>query len=255
MFISCAHLCEKGGLWVTEAEIKYMDMDEVDSTNSRLFELANEGLEAPAVLSARRQTAGRGRQGRVFFSQPGGLYMSLLLRPTCPPEKLFTLTPAAAVAASEAIEALTGIKVGIKWVNDLYLRGKKVCGILTEVQGGAVVVGIGINLWPPEGGWPEELRDKAGALLSAPDENIRRALVPRIAEGLVSLWQDGIPSANLLADYRSRSILDGREVEYSQDGHLLRGRVTGITEDFGLMIDACGIPHVLTSGEVHITHF
>lgn len=238
-----------------DVDIKYMDVYEVDSTNSRLFELAKEGLEAPAVLSARRQTAGRGRQGRAFFSGHGGLYMSMLLRPTCPPEKLFTLTPAAAVAAAEAIEALTGTRVGIKWVNDLYLNGKKVCGILAEMREGAVVIGIGINLWPPLSGWPEELREKAGTLLLAPDENIRLALIPRIAEGIRSLWHDGNPSPILLPGYRSRSILDGRAVEYSLEGKMHRGRVTGISDDFGLMIDERGKIQVLTSGEVHITRF
>ena len=239
-----------------DVDIKYMDVDEVDSTNSRLFELAKEGLSSPAVLSARRQTAGRGRQGRAFFSQPGGLYMSMLLRPTCPPEKLFTLTPAAAVAAAEVIEALTGIRVGIKWVNDLYFSGKKVCGILAEMREGTAVIGIGINLWPPLDGWPEELKEKAGALLSVPDENLRLALIPRIAEGILSLWHDGIPTPNLLPRYRFRSILDGRAVEYAQDGHTHRGQVTGISDNFGLMLDdENGKPHVLTSGEVHITHF
>lgn len=238
-----------------DADIKYMDVDEVDSTNSRLFELAKEGLEAPAVLSARRQTAGRGRQGRAFFSGPGGLYMSMLLRPTCSPEKLFTLTPAAAVAAAEAVEALTGIRVGIKWVNDLYLRGKKICGILAEMREGAVVIGIGINLWPPQGGWPEELREKAGALLLAPDENLRLSLIPRIAEGILSLWQDGVPLPELLPLYRSRSILDSRTVEYSLDGHSHCGQVTGISDNFGLMLEEGGRTRVLTSGEVHITHF
>jgi BirA family biotin operon repressor/biotin-[acetyl-CoA-carboxylase] ligase len=240
---------------VIEADIKYMDTEEVDSTNSRLLDMAKEGLVSPAVLSARRQTAGRGRQGRVFFSQPGGLYMSLLLRPACPPEKLFTLTPAAAVAAAEAIEELTGIKVGIKWVNDLYFEGKKVCGILAEMREGTVVIGIGINLWPPEGGWPEELRDKVGALLRVPDEDLRLALIHRIAEGILSLWQDGTPSPNLISGYRSRSILDGRTVQYSLGGHSHCGRVTGISDDFGLILNEGERTCVLTSGEVHITHF
>ncbi|HWQ51653.1 MAG TPA: biotin--[acetyl-CoA-carboxylase] ligase [Terriglobales bacterium] len=230
-------------------------MDEVDSTNTRLLEMAAQGCKVPFVLSARRQTAGRGRQGRAFLSQPGGLYMSLLLRPDCPPEQFRTLTPAAAVGAADAIEALTGIKVGIKWVNDLYYSGRKICGILAEANAGAAVVGIGLNLWPPEGGWPPELAHKAGALLSAPDEALRLALIPRIAEGILSLWRDGVPAPDLLARYRARSILDGCEVEYTQDGRAHRGRVAGISEDFGLMLDEGGVSRVLTSGEVHITGF
>ncbi len=235
--------------------IKYMDMDEVDSTNSRLLEMAKEGAPAGTVLSAKCQTAGRGRQGRTFFSQAGGLYMSLLLRPACPPERLFTLTPAAAVAAAEAVEELTAIRLGIKWVNDLYYCGKKVCGILTEAAGDAVVVGIGLNLWQPEGCYPPELADKIGALLKAPDEALRMALIPRIAQGLMSLWKDGEPAPDLLAHYRARSILDGSEVEYVQDGRACLGRVLGISEDFGLAVENDGMRHVLTYGEVHITRF
>ncbi|HWP80651.1 MAG TPA: biotin--[acetyl-CoA-carboxylase] ligase [Candidatus Acidoferrum sp.] len=230
-------------------------MDEVDSTNTRLLEMAAQGCKAPFVLSARRQTAGRGRQGRAFFSQPGGLYMSLLLRPACPSEQFRTLTPAAAVAAAQAVEELTGIRVGIKWVNDLYYSGRKVCGILAEAKVGAVAVGIGINLWPPEGGWPPELADKAGALLAAPDEALRLALIPRISEGILSLWRDGAPAPDLLARYRARSILDGCAVSYSQDGQAHRGRVAGISEDFGLTVDEDGGRRVLTSGEVHIIGF
>ena len=136
-----------------------------DSTNDTALGLLKEGCPHLTAVAANSQRAGRGRVGRKFFSPPGtGIYMSVVIRGIESYPDLLTLTPAAAVAAARAIKDVFGIEVKIKWVNDLYLDGKKVCGILTQsltAAGGGIlgaVVGIGINV---TGEMPEELQIKA----------------------------------------------------------------------------------------------
>ena len=107
----------------------------VTSTNDLLRRDADAGAPEFTVYAAQQQTAGKGRQGRSFFSPPRtGLYLSMLFRPTIPAPELVALTPMAAVAAAEAVEQCSGQRVQIKWVNDLLLGGRKICGILAESQ-------------------------------------------------------------------------------------------------------------------------
>lgn len=146
-------------------------LDSTPSTNTYLRALAEQGVSFGSV-TALTQTAGRGRMGRQFFSPARGLYWSILLRPPFTAEECLGLTPMAAVAAAESIETVFGASPRIKWVNDLLLGDKKICGILTESALNAdslrpryVIVGVGINLAPPEGGFPPELREIAGTIL------------------------------------------------------------------------------------------
>ena len=147
-------------------ELPITVVEETQSTNTALRALAEAGAPEGTVYIAQSQTGGRGRMGRSFFSPAGtGLYLSLLLRPTTwEPARAAQLTAAAAAAMCEAIREVTGKEPGIKWVNDLLLDGKKVCGILTEasfsMESGVLeyaVLGLGVNVYPPEGGFPKEL--------------------------------------------------------------------------------------------------
>ena len=140
----------------------------VDSTNTLLRSMAEQGAPEGTVVIANAQTKGRGRRGRTFYS-PGntGIYLSLLLRPVnAGPRQTVTLTAAAAVALCQAMEAVSGAEPQIKWVNDIFLNGRKVSGILSEAAFGLesgvpeyVVVGVGINVYTPEGGFPPELAE------------------------------------------------------------------------------------------------
>lgn len=136
-------------------------MDETDSTNNAL----KRELDAPdgTALLARRQTGGRGRLGRSFSSEEGGVYLSILLRPNVPPEKLLHLTPMTAVAIRRAILDVTGVSAQIKWPNDLLCDEKKLCGILTELLGDAVIIGVGVNANIAD--FPDELGNIATSLL------------------------------------------------------------------------------------------
>ena len=236
---------ELGSRW---AHIPLKALAETDSTNLRLKEAYRAGqIVPPFLLTADSQTAGRGRLGRSFVSPPGtGLYMRLL---SAPPEgtDCGLITILAAVAACRAIEDMTGLQPKIKWVNDLFLRGKKVCGILAEGLGGPAVIGIGVNLRTPPGGFPPEA-GPAGALdvpLEAP------ALAGRITRYLL----DGLerPSDPAILDaYRQRMPLTGQIIRYTKNGQEKTAQVTGVAPDGGLMIEDETGPHTLRTGEVSL---
>lgn len=151
------------------SNIQYFDT--LVSTNSYAKELAAQGAPHGTVVIAGMQTAGRGRMGRSFYSpKDGGIYLSVILRPNCPASMLMHLTCAAGVAMCDAVEETTGLRSGIKWINDLVLGNKKLGGILTELSLAAdssteyAVVGIGINCNQNEEDFPEELRSVATSL-------------------------------------------------------------------------------------------
>lgn len=152
----------------------------LDSTNAEALRRAVDGAPEGTVIVAEEQTAGRGRRGRSFFSPAGtGIYLSILVRPALAAERAHLLTCSAAVAVAEAIEACAGVDASIKWVNDVYCRGKKVAGILTEgsfdLEGGVLqhaVVGIGVNVRPPHAGFPAEIAERVGAVLPASDATL-----------------------------------------------------------------------------------
>ena len=220
----------------------------VDSTNLRLKQRAREGtVRPPYLLLAGEQTNGRGRLGRSFVSPPGtGLYMSLLLQPPADmPAGRITLL--AAVAVCRAIEGMTPLRPKIKWVNDIFVKGKKVCGILAEAVEKQVVVGVGINLRTPPGGFPPEAA-VAGALDA---EVSRTALAGRVAAYLldeVADWAD----PGILEQYRARMPLTGREVRYTQNGLERAARVLGVAEDGGLIVEGDGGREILRCGEVSL---
>ena len=246
--------------------------DEVTSTNTVLKEaaaaaIAKEQPIIPTVLLARRQSGGRGRMGRSFHSPDGtGLYMSVLLTPDVRPCDAALLTIAAAVACAEATDAICkNGTVGIKWVNDLYLHDRKFCGILAEAAltptadaFAWAVIGIGINLLPPTGGFPAEIADTACALLDADSIADTDALLSGLcADILVRLMCFLAPSQRdtVLDIYRRRSILDGRAVlvrpASSLGGAEIPATVTGISDDFGLCVRyENGEEAILSSGEV-----
>lgn len=225
------------------ADVPVYGYETLDSTSEECRRRIAAGQTACLVL-AEEQTAGRGRCGRSFFSPPGsGLYMSLAF-----PREGFdpaALTTYAAVCAAEAIEGLTGVSCGVKWVNDLYLRGKKVGGILTEAVGGTVIIGVGVNLQPSA--VPPELRDTVGTLGCG---DVRAELAAAVADGLLA-WPGDFSH---LDAYRRRSILSGRMVSFPRGGVELNGSVAGIADDGALLVRTAEGTLALRSGEVRLTH-
>lgn len=236
--------------------------DRLPGTNAALRTRAAAGEAEGLVLIARAQSAGRGRNGRSFFSPPGGLYLSILLRPALGARQAVQLTVMAAVAAARAAESLCGAPIGIKWVNDLWKDNRKVCGILTEasldVESGLLdyaVVGPGFNVAPPPEGWPAELQDIAGSLFSTtPPPGTRARLA---AEFLNAFWPLYRRSRlrDFLPDYRRRQVLPGRHVEVRPGRAAPYGAtVMGVDEECRLVIRPDGQTALtaLGSGEVQI---
>lgn len=232
-------------------------LESVDSTNTEAKRRIASGLSEPLLLLAEAQTAGRGRLGRTFCSPAGaGLYMSIVLHPNCPVNEVLALTSAAAVAVCEAIDMLTPLRPMIKWVNDIYLSDKKVCGILaegvTDPAGGllrSVVVGIGINCTPAA--FPDEVAAIATSLEGEGAKLCRNRLAAVICDRLLSLYGE-LSQKKWLALYRSRSWLDGKAVVWRQNNLLYEGIVQGIADDCSLRIATPNGEVALSTGEVSV---
>ena len=240
-------------------EIKAIEYGIIDSTNlqaRRLIEAADGGEIQPTVLIAEGQTAGRGRLGRSFYSPTDtGLYTSLIIESPTELDKLISLTALAAVAASEAIEAAFGIRVGIKWVNDLYHNDRKVAGILAEscVSGAKryIILGIGINLSTES--FPADLTIKAGSLGAASvTKEAKRSLALDLFGRLLTLLESEDTSLAMQI-YRERSTVIGRRVSFMQNGAEITATALDVT-DLGalvLRLDS-GEQLELSTGEISI---
>ena len=245
---------------------EYRDLDltvlpTAPSTNALVREKANQGRPEGCVIVACEQTDGRGRYGRQFFSPiDSGVYLSLLLRPTAySPQQATCLTAAAAAAMCQAIEAVTGQQPGIKWVNDIFLHGKKVCGILTEAAVGLeigaldyMVLGAGVNLYPPVKGFPEEIQPIAGSVLERSCPEAKNRLV---GEFLNRFWDfyTHPECRTYLEDYRSRSLAIGQNVTVLSAGRAVSAYAYGIDDDFRLLVRyENGDTEALSYGEIRI---
>ena len=231
--------------------------DVVDSTNLQLKRAAADGAPAGTVYVAEQQTAGRGRMGRSFVSDSGvGIYLSVLLRPDCTPDRLMTLTAQTAVAIRRAIFQACGAKADIKWVNDLLLGGKKICGILTELsveaESGRVayaVVGIGVNCNQPLEAFPPELQSIAGSIYSQTGKKVDR--VQLAAEMIRQLSQ--LPNLDWQPEYRAACLTLNREVEILRNGQSIPAHALDVGDQAELRVcyrdGSCGS---VNSGEVSV---
>ncbi len=228
-----------------------MDINEivlasVGSTNTYAREKASE-LPLPSLIIANEQTAGRGRRGNSFYSPADtGLYMSLLFE-AAPDFDL--ITPAAAVCVCGALDEI-GVNAGIKWVNDVYIEGKKVCGILTErfSSGGRELTccGIGINLTTAL--FPGNLPNAGSVGVNAD----KTALAENIARRLMRM-NERFNKSEILKEYRAKSIVTGKEVSFCQNGRELAGVAESIADDCSLIVKTnSGEEFTLSSGEISV---
>ena len=248
--------------YLTNPTLRVRVFDRVTSTNTLLKQMAAEGEPAGLALVAGAQTAGRGRMGRSFYSPEGcGLYLSLLLRPTAEAAEVTRLTACAAVATAEAIEELTEARPGIKWVNDLYLDGKKICGILAEAglhpetgRMSYVVVGIGVNLYQPKMDYPEELKQIAGTVLGTRKMPELRNRLTALILGKLAACADNPGALEIYQKYRERSLTLGREITIIQPGtEPVHATAIDLERDYGLRVRGKdGSERILRSGEISI---
>ena len=237
--------------------------DTIDSTNTRAKVLAKEGAPHGTVLIAGKQTVGRGRMGRSFSSPAGmGVYLSVILRPNCPPEKLMHLTCAAGVAACKAVETAASIAPQIKWTNDLVCGTKKLGGILTELSldsaSGLVeyaIVGIGINCCQQKTDFPAELQDMATSLTQLTGSICSPArLAASLTEALFAMDKQLFAEKKLLMDsYRNRCITLGKDIVVVRGEDRAYGTALDLDEDGGLLVRfRDGTERVVSSGEVSV---
>ena len=226
---------------------------DLDSTNTEAKRRAFDGADIPTLIIAEKQSAGRGRMGRSFYSPQGtGLYMSLLIDIVGGFHDTVGITSAAAVATVRAIRRVCGVETGIKWVNDIYLKNKKIAGILAEAFSVGdrffLVIGIGVNMYTDD--FPEELRDIAGAIMSK--KGNRSELASVICEELIALMR-GLPNKDFMREYRESSIVLGKKVTFTENGKVFLGTAESISDDGALTVlleDQS--THVLKSGEISL---
>lgn len=231
----------------------------IDSTNQEVKRQALEGAGQGLVVLAEQQTMGKGRRGRSFYSPAGtGIYMSVLFRPSPEQSKdVVLVTTAASVAICRAIRKVLNEEPEIKWVNDVYFRGKKVCGILTEAvsdfesgQIDTVVVGIGINYHVPEDGFPEEIRGIAGSVCT--DENMipRNSLVAAVLNELFAIYEK-LSEREYMEDYRRWSNVIGKDVRFTSGDGWMDAKALDIDDNGGLLVQLDnGEKKTLRTGEI-----
>lgn len=235
-------------------------LSSTDSTNTQVKRQYHNRAEGFILLSE-TQTAGRGRMGRTFVSPPqNGLYFSLLLHPTLPSDQFIRLTQVAAVAVCEALEHLCRLSPRIKWVNDVFLCDKKICGILTESVFGAngsnyAVVGIGINLHFDRSAHPE-LAQTAGGLSDVLQDLPTRAQLAAAVLNHFEPWYDQVcagQTRSLMQAYRDRLNCLHQSISVIHSQGEFSATCIGITEDGELIVvDHNGTQSILHAGEIRI---
>jgi len=234
---------------------------ETGSTNTDLKKLAESGASEWSVLCADKQISGRGRTGNSFYSPENGIYMSILLKPDFSPEDSLFITTLAACSVCRAIEKISDKQVKIKWVNDIYTKDGKICGILTESSINYVenkfnyaILGIGLNITEPINGFPIELQGKAVSLFykNECDSNIKNQLIAEILNQFYNLYNN-FDKEKHVKEYKHRSLLINKEIIYNLNGEETHGKVMDIDNECRLIIsNTSGQITKLSSGEVKI---
>lgn len=236
--------------------------ESVHSTQKIALQLSLEGAPEGTVVIAEEQTSGRGRMARHWYSPKySGIWMSIILRPNLPPQKAPQLTLIVAVAAVQAIQELTSVQPEIKWPNDILINGKKITGILTELQAesdriNSVIIGIGMNVNQAIDDYPEEIRDIATSLFIESGEKVNRASMIKVLleklEYLYDLYiKEGFYPIKLL--WESYAISIGKMITARMLQGNLYGKAIGITDDGVLMVeDKKGEIHHIYSADIEL---
>lgn len=243
--------------WIGQ-ELVYLNT--VDSTNTKVKNLAEEGYPNGTLVVADSQTAGRGRRGRVWESPAGNsIYMSLLLKPEINPNNASMITLVAALALSKAISETTKRPAGIKWPNDIVMNGKKVCGILTEMSAqfdyvNHIVVGVGINVHTES--FPEEISHMATSLFLETGECINRSeLIEAVWEAFEYYYEIYLQTedlSNLVKEYNAHLVNMHQMVKVLDPKEPFDGKAMGITARGELIVDTWESRRLVSSGEVSV---
>ncbi|MBO5510080.1 MAG: biotin--[acetyl-CoA-carboxylase] ligase [Lachnospiraceae bacterium] len=241
-----------------ETKVKLEVYKTIDSTNLELKRRAteNEGL----VIASSEQTSGMGRLGRSFSSPSDtGIYFSILLKPNIDNSEVTLLTTIAALAVCEAIEKLSDKEPAIKWVNDVFIDGKKVNGTLTQASFSVenlapeyVIVGIGINVYEPVGGFPEEIKDIAGAVFDTRKGNIKNRLLAEVLNRYFYYYTH-FEDKEFIGEYKKRSFVIGKTVSVVTPKDTRKALVLDIDSHCRLMVRyEDGTEDTISTGEISI---
>lgn len=255
---------------------KIYEYETIDSTNDEAVRLAETGAKEGTLIISKEQTKGHGRLGRTWHSPSGeNIYMTLILRPEIPPEKVSMITLLMGLGVSRGIDRIIKeewdceyLQTRIKWPNDLLINGKKVCGILTGMKQdfigkNFVYVGVGINLTEME--YPEEIRSKATSLESALkavgckkvtiNEDIRRGLIKAITQEFKGLYREFLKEQKLefiKSEYNNKLINLNEMVRVNDPHEPYEGICSGITNHGELMVETGEYLKLVMSGEVSV---
>lgn len=235
--------------------IKVYSYNCVESTNKIAKKLAAHGASEGTTVIAAKQTAGRGRLGRSFISPKGGVYFTVVLKPATTADTALFITVAAAVAAARAIETVSDKKCEIKWVNDIYVNNKKVCGILAEGSNDCVVLGVGINLFAPKGGFPGNLPladsvfNKNSKIFGK--KRTKERIVTAFLTEFFSFYKN-LQKKAFVKEYQSRSLLTGKEIKYTKNSKTYNAVVEGIDDNARLIVNCNDKIEFLSHGEIQI---
>ncbi len=232
---------------------------ELDSTNNYAKQLGLKGTNENALIIAKSQTGGRGRMGRTFYSPNStGLYFSILLFPNFSAEKSLFLTVMASVAVAETIMEYDKNDVKIKWVNDVYVDGKKACGILTEGKVNSdknldyAVVGIGVNLFAPENDFPNDIKDIATSVFQGNiEENIKDEFLAKILNKFFEIYNG--KDTDYIKRYKEYSYLIGKQINIIKGDTTRLAYVLDITDECHLLVkNENGEIEEISSGDVSV---
>jgi len=236
----------------------------IDSTNVYAARIAHEGATEGTVVIADAQSGGKGRLGRSWVSPPGvNLYLSVILRPSVSAAAAPQLNLLAAVAVADAIAEICQLTPTIKWPNDVLVVGKKICGILAEMQTGvgelrAVILGIGVNINAPLSAFPEELHDKASSLLLVSGRTIERSaftasLLTHLEKYYVLWLEQGFAALRTTWEQYATEVL-GKRIAVAASEGTVTGTALGLDDDGALLVrgEADGKIHRLLAGDVSV---
>ena len=244
--------------WVAK-EVLYFDT--IDSTNTKAQELAEKGYPSGTLVVADKQESGKGRRGRSWVSPSGtGIFMTLMIKPDINPNNASMLTLVAALAVAKAITSVTGEKALIKWPNDIVINGKKVCGILTEMNAqfdyiNHIVVGIGINVHNES--FPEEISQMASSLMiEAGGKRFHRAQIIAETMAYFEQYYDTFLKTQdlsaLVREYDKLLVNRNKSVRVLDPKEPFDGKAMGITPKGELIVDTWESRKLVSSGEVSV---
>lgn len=244
--------------WVAK-EVLYFDT--IDSTNTKAQELAEKGYQSGTLVVADKQESGKGRRGRSWVSPSGtGIFMTLMIKPDINPNNASMLTLVAALAVAKAITSVTGEEVMIKWPNDIVVNGKKVCGILTEMNAqfdyiNHIVVGIGINVHNES--FPEEISQMASSLMiEAGGKRFHRAQIIADTMSYFEQYYDTFLKTQdlsaLVREYDKLLVNRNKSVRVLDPKEPFDGKAMGITPKGELIVDTWESRKLVSSGEVSV---